>query len=184
MKLEIKEVYIVDGKEYNSIQEARSAKNFFVTQNIEESPQKVINFSKIKIYDVDVLNLKFHDQIFESIDLLNIVNLRQQLSNENYRYVLPTYSEIVQMKKLNIFPNSIPDGEYWTSTRFLYNTYISYDNKNNRYNDIYPQYKRNAFFLIKENKPETWFRDPAIPNSIDEIIFLQEKERNNIVHSY
>ena len=72
MKLEIKEVYIVDGKEYNSIQEARAAKNFFVTQNIEESPQKAINFSKIKIYDVDVLNLKFHDQIFENIDQIQI----------------------------------------------------------------------------------------------------------------
>lgn len=184
MKLEIKEVYIVDGKEYNSIQEARAAKNLFVHQNIEESTQKKYNFSLIKIYDVNVLNLNFHGQIFENVDLLKIVNLRQELSNDQYRFVLPTYSEIVQLKKLNIFPSWIPEGEYWTSTRFLYNTYISYDHKNNRYNDIYPQYRRNAFFLIKENKPDSWFRDPPLPNSIDELIFSQEKERGRIVHSY
>jgi hypothetical protein len=40
------------------------------------------------------------------------------------------------------------------------------------------------FLLKKENKPESWFRDPPIPNSIDEMIYLGEKEKGKIIYSY
>lgn len=184
MKLEIKEVYVVDGKEYGSIYEARMAKNNISNFISDESNQKKQNFSMIKIYDVDVSNLNFHKKVFENVDLLKIVQLRQELSNDDYRFVLPTYSEIVHLEKLNLLPDWMVPSEYWTSTRFLYNTYISYDSKYKRFNDIHVQYKRNAFFLIKENKPDSWFRDPPLPNSIDELILSQEKQRGYIVHSY
>lgn len=183
MKLEIKEVYLVNGVEYTSLHEAKTAQN----QTIDASPesaQKVRNFEMIPIYERDVSEITFYQRIFKDVSLMDIVDIRQSLSNSDYRFVLPTYSEIKAMEKINRFPYGLAQGEYWTSTRFLYNTYISYEYEKNKYNDIYPQYKRDAFFLIKENKPENWFRDPPIPNSIDEMIYLKEKESNNFIYSF
>ena len=183
MKLEVKEVYLVNGVEYSSLHEARSAQNRTIDAS-PESSQKVLNFAMIPIYERDVSEITFYEKIFENVSLLDIIEIRQSLSNSEYRFVLPTYSEIKGIEKINRFPYGLPQGEYWTSTRFLYNTYISYEYGKNKYNDIYPQYRRDAFFLIKENKPESWFRDPPIPNSIDEIIYLKEKENNNFIYSF
>jgi len=183
MKLEVKEVFLVNGVEYSSLHEARSAQNRTIDAS-PESAQKVLNFAMIPIYERDVSEITFYKKIFENVSLMDIIEIRQSLSNSDHRFVLPTYSEIKSMEKINRFPYGLPRGEYWTSTRFLYNTYISYEYGKNKYNDIYPQYRRNAFFFIKENKPESWFRDPPIPNSIDEMIYLKEKENNNFIYSF
>jgi hypothetical protein len=182
MKLEIKETYVVDGIQYSSLTEAKVARN----RNVEpiDDEQKRNNFSMIPIYERDVSELVFYQKTFKNLSLLEVIELRQQISNEKYRFVLPTYSEIKAMEKINRFPYDLPESEYWTSTRFLYNTYISYDSGKRKFNDIYPQYKADCFFLIKENKEGSWFFDPPIKNSISELIYLQEKERGKIVHSY
>lgn len=184
MKLQIKETYIVDGIQYSSLTEAKAARNRINPFNEIEESQKRSNFLMIPVYERDVSEIVFYQKIFKRVTLLDVVELRHKLSNEKYRFVLPTYSEIKAMEKINRFPYDFPDGEYWTSTRFIYNTYISYDSKNKKYNDIYPQYKADCFFLIKENKEDTWFFDPPIKNSIAEMIYLQEKERGKIIHSY
>jgi len=183
MKLQIKETYTVNGVQYSSLAEAKAAQNKDVIFS-PDTEQKRINFSMIPIYERDVSELVFYDKIFKGVSLLEIVELRQRMSNERYRFVLPTYSEIKAMEKINRFPFQLPEGEYWTSTRFLYNTYISYEYGKRKYNDIFAQYKRDAFFIIKENKEGTWFFDPPIKNSIAEMIYLQEKEKGKIVTSY
>jgi hypothetical protein len=183
LKLQIKEKYIVNGIEYDSLAEAKMAKSS--NEDVSpESHQKTLNFSKIPIHRVDVSELQFHQEIFKNVSLLDVIEIRQKLSNDQHRFVLPTYSELKEMENINRFPLNIPQGEYWTSTKFLYNTYISYEFGKRKFNDIYPQYRRDAFFIIKENKPGTWFRDPPLPNSADEIIYLKEKENNNFIHSY
>jgi hypothetical protein len=184
MKLEIKEIYTFNGKEYDSLEQLKEAKIKYNQQLLEESPQKKSNFSLIPVYDVDISNLIFHHEIYDEATLLDLVEMRQKLSNEQYRYVLPTYSEIKKLQTLKLIPEWLPLKEFWTSTRFLYNTYISYDNERKVFNDIYPQYKRMAFLLKKENKQESWFRDPPIPNSIDEMIYLDEKQKGKIIYSY
>jgi hypothetical protein len=135
MKLEVKEVYLVNGVQYSSLHEARSAQNRTIDVS-PESSQKASNFAMIPIYERDVSEITFYEKIFEDVSLLDIIEIRQSLSNSEYRFVLPTYSEIKGMEKINRFPYGLPRGEYWTSTRFLYNTYISYEYGKNKYNDI------------------------------------------------
>jgi hypothetical protein len=179
-KIEVKKKYIINGKEYSSLEESRlenqEFKKYVESYNPVELEQKKRNFSMIPIYNVNVSNLIFCPQLFKDVNLGDIIDIRKQLSNDQYAFVLPTYSEIKKMEEFNLFPSRIQDKEYWTSTRFLYNTYISYDYSRKTFNDIYPQYRRDAFLLIKENKPESWLRDPPIPGSIDEILFLQENK--------
>jgi hypothetical protein len=183
MKLQLKETYKVNGIEYSSLEEARRAMNNLVENNSNDDPIRISNFKQIPVYNLDVSELVFYPKVFKNLSLLDVIELRQQMSNEKHRFVLPTYSEIISMIKINRLPN-IENGDYWTSTRFLYNTYITYKHGKNQYGDIYPQDKAHCFFLIKENKEDTWFFDPPIKNSIAEMIYLQEKERGKIVHSY
>lgn len=183
MKLELKQVYTVGGIQYNSKEEAHRAMYNLMENNLNDDPVRKSNWNQIPVYDVDVSELVFYQKVFKNFSLQEVVDLREQLSNDKYRFVLPTYSEIKAMIKINRFPE-IEEGEYWTSTRFLYNTYITYKHGKDQYGDIYPQNQAHCFFLIKENKEGTWFFDPPIKNSISELIYLQEKERGKIVHSY
>ena len=183
MKLEIKEVYAVGGIQYNSKEEALRAINNLNENNLNEDPIKILNFKKIPVYNVEVSELVFYPKIFKNLNLQEVIDLRQQLSNDKYRFVLPTYSEFKEMYRINRLPN-LEHSEYWTSTRFLYNTYITYKYGKNIYGDIYPQNRADCFFIIKENREDNWFFDPPLKNSIAEMIFLQEKERGKIIHSY
>ena len=181
-KIEVKTRYVVNGKEYDSIEDTREIKKPIESYNPQHLEQKKLNFLQIPVYDVDISNLIFCPQIFRDVNLNDIVEIKEKLSNNKYCFVLPTYSEIKKMDVLDFFPSKIEKSEYWTSTRFLYNTYISYDYNRKIFNDIYPQYRRDAFFLIKENREGNWFRDPPIPGSIDEILYLKEKQKSNFVY--
>lgn len=148
MKLQIKETYKVNGIEYTSLEEAKKAAGIISPQGlkIKNNETRVIKHFQI----VDVSNYKISEYMGK-MSLKDAQQLGQAMSNENIKFWVPSYSEmhaLVQNGKTNDWKDH---ESYWTSSIFEYSTYIFYNSRLKRFDDIFPDLKLGVRFLFKEN---------------------------------
>lgn len=144
MKLEIKQSYTVNGVEYSSLQEAKKAAGIIDIPKEKNKPQMMRSLQLI-----DVSNLKISEYMGK-MSLQDGHDLAALMSNENIKFWIPSYHEmvaLVQNEKTNDWNDC---DNYWTSTQDSFSTYVFYNKRINQFEDIFPDLKLGIRFLFKE----------------------------------
>lgn len=144
MKLDYKKTYLVNGIEYTSIEEAKKAAGI-VTPPKEKKDKTIIlsnliDFSKIGI-----------SQYMGKMNLNDALELAELMSNEKIKYWVPSQQEITSLVYNNKTQDWTETHTYWTSSKYKFSTYITYNQTAKEFEDIFPDLKLGVRFLFKEN---------------------------------
>lgn len=148
MKLQIKETYKVNGIEYTSLEEAKKAAGIVSSQGLKiKNNEKTI----IKPFQIiDVSNYKISEYMGK-MSLTNAESLAKMMSNESIKFWVPNYSEMNALVQNGKTENWKDHENYWTSSIFEYSTYIFYNSRLKKFEDIFPDIKLGVRFLFKES---------------------------------
>ena len=148
MKLQIKETYKVNGIEYTSLEEAKKAAGI---SSLPKGRYKKDNSDFNKPFQIiDTSNYKISEYMGK-MSLKDANELAKAMSNENIKFWVPSYSEMISLIQNGRTQNWNDHEKYWTSTVYVYITYCSYNSRLKEFEDSFPDVKLGVRFLFKEN---------------------------------